>query len=194
MLIGPTSPAQHLPHDDSTWPQVSYRLASSNDAEAPELNIGAMIGLATVDEAVGATRVVPGSNSPLYKARRRHVGGEEESVPAELGPGDAMLYTGRTRHGGGCEKRHFEDIFLWKLLVYHGKAASGRTARCRWKRPSKTASYQCVLRRANITHDRWRLAMHLAFVVGWLTPEESSPLGAFRLQFLKTTRGFFSLV
>ena len=29
---------------------------------------------------------------------------------------------------------------------------------------------------ANRTSDRWRLAMHLSFLAGWLTPEESSPL------------------
>ena len=29
---------------------------------------------------------------------------------------------------------------------------------------------------ANQTSDRWRLAMHLSFVLGWLTPEESSAL------------------
>ncbi|MFT7044114.1 MAG: ectoine hydroxylase-related dioxygenase (phytanoyl-CoA dioxygenase family) [Candidatus Azotimanducaceae bacterium] len=29
---------------------------------------------------------------------------------------------------------------------------------------------------ANQTHDRWRHALHLSFVVGWLTPEECSPL------------------
>ncbi len=29
---------------------------------------------------------------------------------------------------------------------------------------------------ANRSRDRWRLAMHLSFLVGWLTPEESSPL------------------
>jgi len=29
---------------------------------------------------------------------------------------------------------------------------------------------------ANKTVDRWRRAMHLSFVAGWLTPEESSPL------------------
>ena len=29
---------------------------------------------------------------------------------------------------------------------------------------------------ANRTSDRWRLAMHLSFLVGWLTPEESSPI------------------
>lgn len=29
---------------------------------------------------------------------------------------------------------------------------------------------------ANTTEDRWRLAMHLSFVLGWLVPEESSPI------------------
>ncbi|MEM8767751.1 MAG: phytanoyl-CoA dioxygenase family protein [Pseudomonadota bacterium] len=29
---------------------------------------------------------------------------------------------------------------------------------------------------ANRTSDQWRRAMHLSFVLGWLTPEESSPL------------------
>jgi len=29
---------------------------------------------------------------------------------------------------------------------------------------------------ANTTRDRWRLAMHLSFVLGWLVPEESSPI------------------
>lgn len=29
---------------------------------------------------------------------------------------------------------------------------------------------------ANQTPDRWRNAMHLSYVVGWLTPEESSPI------------------
>ncbi|MFU8815804.1 MAG: phytanoyl-CoA dioxygenase family protein [Pseudomonadales bacterium] len=29
---------------------------------------------------------------------------------------------------------------------------------------------------ANRTDDRWRRAMHLSYLVGWLTPEESSPL------------------
>lgn len=31
---------------------------------------------------------------------------------------------------------------------------------------------------ANQTADQWRWGMHLSFVLGWLTPEEASPLGA----------------
>ena len=29
---------------------------------------------------------------------------------------------------------------------------------------------------ANLTADRWRRALHLSFVVGWLTPEEANAL------------------
>ena len=38
---------------------------------------------------------------------------------------------------------------------------------------------------ANRTDDRWRFAMHLSFVVGWLTPEEASPL-CYPLELIRT--------
>ena len=124
MLIGPNSPAQPLHTDESVWPQVSYRLKVS-DQEAPELTVSAMIGLqdGAMTEELGATRVAPFSHLPGAKRG-------QETVPAELDAGDAMLYSGRTRHAGG----------------------------------------------ANTTPDRWRMALHLSYVVGWLTPEESTPL------------------
>lgn len=31
---------------------------------------------------------------------------------------------------------------------------------------------------ANVTADEWRYGLHLSYVLGWLTPEEASPLGA----------------
>jgi ectoine hydroxylase-related dioxygenase (phytanoyl-CoA dioxygenase family) len=31
---------------------------------------------------------------------------------------------------------------------------------------------------ANRTVDEWRFGLHLSYVLGWLTPEEASPLGA----------------
>jgi ectoine hydroxylase-related dioxygenase (phytanoyl-CoA dioxygenase family) len=31
---------------------------------------------------------------------------------------------------------------------------------------------------ANETVDEWRYGLHLSYVLGWLTPEEASPLGA----------------
>lgn len=37
---------------------------------------------------------------------------------------------------------------------------------------------------ANKTTDQWRKAMHLSFVVGWLTPEEASPLDYTREELL----------
>ena len=83
MLIGPNSPAQPLHTDEGVWAQVTHR-----HDNAPEITVGAMIGLDTVDEAVGATRVKP------Y--------GAAESVPAELKPGDALLYSGKVPHGGGA--------------------------------------------------------------------------------------------
>ena len=77
-----------------------------------------------VTEELGATRVVPGSHK-MDRIDRFESGAD--SVPAELGPGDALVYSGYVFHGGG----------------------------------------------ANRTTDRWRRAMHLSFVAGWLTPEES---------------------
>jgi hypothetical protein len=30
---------------------------------------------------------------------------------------------------------------------------------------------------ANVTKDQWRFGLHMSFVLGWLTPEEASPIG-----------------
>jgi hypothetical protein len=30
---------------------------------------------------------------------------------------------------------------------------------------------------ANVTRDQWRHGLHMSFVLGWLTPEEASPIG-----------------
>jgi len=123
MLIGPGSAAQMLHRDCLNWPQYCAPLWPN----CPEITLSAMIALDEVDEAVGATRVIPGSHRWQDFADN---GSAEQTVPAELSPGDALLYSGKVVHGGG----------------------------------------------ANTTPDRWRHAMHLSFVVGWLTPEESSPI------------------
>ncbi len=123
MLIGPDSPAQPLHRDCENWPAMSL----VNWPDGPELTLSAMIALDEVTEELGATRVIPGSHRWADFADR---GAPEQSVPAEMQPGDAMVYTGKTVHGGG----------------------------------------------ANQTEDRWRLAMHLSFVLGWLVPEESSAI------------------
>ncbi|MEZ5558052.1 MAG: phytanoyl-CoA dioxygenase family protein [Pseudomonadales bacterium] len=123
MLIGPGEPAQVLHRDCDNWPQLCGALWP----DCPEVTVSAMIALEEVTEALGATRVIPGSHRwPDYAER----GSQAMTVPAEMQPGDALVYSGKVVHGGG----------------------------------------------ANRSADRWRMAMHLSFLVGWLTPEESSPL------------------
>ncbi len=122
MYIGPGEPAQVLHRDANNW----WEFVSRTWPESPEITLSAMIGLDEVTEELGATRVVPGSHR--WPELERFA--EAESVPAELGPGDALVYSGYVLHGGG----------------------------------------------ANQTTDRWRRAMHLSFVAGWLTPEESHPI------------------
>jgi hypothetical protein len=123
MLIGPGEPAQMLHRDAENWLQV----VGPTWPNCPELTVSAMIALSEVTEELGATRVIPGSHKWADISDR---GSPEQTVPAEMQPGDALIYSGMTMHSGG----------------------------------------------ANQTPDRVREAMHLSFVVGWLTPEESSPL------------------
>ena len=122
MYIGPGEKAQVLHRDADNW----WEYLSRTWPDTPEITLSMMIGLENVTEELGATRVVPGSHRygdlSLYD--------DGVSVPAELGPGDALVYSGLVFHGGG----------------------------------------------ANVTTDRWRKAMHLSVVAGWLTPEEASPL------------------
>lgn len=123
MLIGPNSPAQGLHRDCGNW----LTMSAAYWPKGPELTLSAMIALEEVTEELGATRVIPGSHKWESLADN---GTLEQSVPAEMQPGDALVYSGKVVHGGG----------------------------------------------ANQTKDKWRKAMHLSYVVGWLTPEESSPL------------------
>lgn len=123
MIIGPDSPAQGLHRDCANW----LTMSAVDWPNGPELTLSAMIALDDVTEELGATRVIPGSHKWPDLADN---GTAEQSVPAEMKRGDALVYSGKAVHGGG----------------------------------------------ANQTTDQWRKAMHLSFVVGWLTPEESSPL------------------
>jgi len=123
MYIGPGEPAQVLHRDGNNW----WEFVSRTWPNSPEVTISAMIGLDDVTEELGATRVVPGSHRWEELSRFED---DLETVPAELGPGDALIYSGQVLHGGG----------------------------------------------ANQTLDRTRRAMHLSFVAGWLTPEESNAI------------------
>jgi ectoine hydroxylase-related dioxygenase (phytanoyl-CoA dioxygenase family) len=121
MIIGPGEPAQTLHRDGDNWSSVMQH----GWPDCPELTVSMILALEDVDAAVGATRVIPGSHQwPDYE----RVGQPDETMPAELAAGDALIYSGKVIHGGG----------------------------------------------ENGTQDRWRWALHLSFVVGWLTPEEAS--------------------
>ena len=121
MYINPGEPAQELHRDANNW----WEFVKATWPNSPEITVSAMIGLDDVTEELGATRVVPGSHRETELERWV----DTDTVPAELGPGDALIYSGYVQHGGG----------------------------------------------ANQT-DRVRRAMHLSFVVGWLTPEEASAI------------------
>jgi ectoine hydroxylase-related dioxygenase (phytanoyl-CoA dioxygenase family) len=123
MIIGPDSPAQMLHRDCDNW----FQFCSALWPNCPEVTISAIIALEEVTEELGATRVIPGSHKWTDYS---YQGSPEQTVPAEMNPGDALIYSGKVIHGGG----------------------------------------------KNATKDRWRRAMHLSYLVGWLTPEESSPL------------------
>lgn len=122
MYIGPGQIAQELHRDADNW----WEYISRTWPGVPEVTLSMMIALDEVTEELGATRVVPGT----HRDGSLSPSAETVSVPAELGPGDALVYSGYVLHGGG----------------------------------------------ANVTTDRWRKAMHLSVVAGWLTPEEASPL------------------
>lgn len=122
MYIGPGEPAQVLHRDADNW----WEFLEGRWPNPGEITFSAMIGLDEVTEELGATRVVPGSHRDAQLIEHS----ADESIPAELGPGDALVYSGYVFHGGG----------------------------------------------ANMTADKWRRAMHMSVVAGWLTPEEASPL------------------
>ena len=97
MYIGPGEPAQSLHRDADNWWEYLTRAWP----DTPEITLSMMIGLENVTEELGATRVVPGSHI------QDDLGGqftEAESVPAELGPGDALVYSGYVFHGGGANR------------------------------------------------------------------------------------------
>ena len=94
MYIGPGEPEQMLHRDANNW----WAFVKATWPKSPEVTVSAMIGLDEVTEELGATRVVPGSHRQSELARYE----ERESVPAELGPGDALVYSGYVLHGGGA--------------------------------------------------------------------------------------------
>ncbi len=122
MIIGPGEKEQVLHRDADNW-------RTMNRPDGFEVTVSCMFAITDFTSDVGATRVVPGSNTwSDFSARPARA----DIVAAEMAAGSGMIYTGRALHGAG----------------------------------------------ANITDHQWRFGMHLSYVLGWLTPEEASPLGA----------------
>jgi ectoine hydroxylase-related dioxygenase (phytanoyl-CoA dioxygenase family) len=123
MIVGPGEAAQVLHRDIAIWPYILQM-----GAAAPEVMVSIVLALTDFTDAVGATRVIPGSHR---WADFHRTPGLDEALPAEMPAGSALLYFGKTVHGAG----------------------------------------------ANRTADAWRHGVHMSFVLGWLTPEEASPIG-----------------
>jgi hypothetical protein len=123
MIVGPGQGAQYLHRDIAIWP---YILEAG--LAAPQAMVSILLALSDFTEAVGATRVIPGSHkwSDFHRTPT-----PEETVAAVMPAGSAVLYLGKTVHAAG----------------------------------------------ANRTTDQWRRGLHMSFCLGWLTPEEASPVG-----------------
>jgi len=96
MCIGPGQAAQELHRDADNWWEFLHRAWP----DVPEITLSMMVGLGEVTEELGATRVAPGS----HRGGPLDVPKELETVPAELGPGDALVYSGYVVHGGGANR------------------------------------------------------------------------------------------
>ena len=123
MIVGPGESEQVLHRDIGIWPYIQKM-----GPDAPEAMVSVLLALSDFTDEVGATRVIPGSHlwKDFAQTPRR-----EDTVPAVMSAGSALLYLGKTVHGAG----------------------------------------------ANRTANTWRHGLHMSFVLGWLTPEEASPLG-----------------
>lgn len=91
--IGPGQEAQPI-HRDS---MATFPIFQRMGVDAPEAMINFFIALSEFTDQNGATRVVPGSHKwPDFSKSA------DETVPAEMQPGDVFIFVGKVLHGGGC--------------------------------------------------------------------------------------------
>lgn len=88
IMIMPGQGLQPLHRDD---------IAHHRRHPGPDSQVQILYALSEYTEANGATRVIPGSHKWNDDRAPRY----EESVPAEMNPGDGLIYLGSTYHGGG---------------------------------------------------------------------------------------------
>jgi ectoine hydroxylase-related dioxygenase (phytanoyl-CoA dioxygenase family) len=92
--IGPDSKAQPLHRDQWQFPIFTHC-----GPEAPEASINFLVALSEFRDENGATRIIPGSHK--WKDLGEN-GTLEDTIPAEMEPGDACFITGKVVHGGGA--------------------------------------------------------------------------------------------
>lgn len=98
--IHPGNKAQKLHRD-----QNQFRVFNSLGPHGPEAIVNFLTALTPFTEINGATRVIPRSNKWEDFS---DYGSPEDTIPALMNPGDALLITGKTVHGGGANKTEDE--------------------------------------------------------------------------------------
>ena len=94
MIVGPGQGEQFLHRDIAIWPFIE----SAGNA-APQAMVSILLALTDFSEAVGATRVIPGSHKwPDF----HRTPDPAETVAAVMPAGSAVLYLGKTVHGAGA--------------------------------------------------------------------------------------------
>ena len=94
--IMPGEDAQPLHRDMGNYP-VFYQFG----AEGPEITFNLLTALVDIDDACGATRVIPGSHAwPDFSVEPTH----EQTIPAEMRAGSILFYSGKLIHGGGANR------------------------------------------------------------------------------------------
>lgn len=108
MVVGPGEPAQWLHRDQENWPMLSRLLGP----DGPEITTSSLIALTDFTDEGGATRVIPGSHRWDFD----RVPTPEETVPAAMPAGSALLYTGKVVHGAG----HNQTADYWRRGLFAG--------------------------------------------------------------------------
>ncbi|KAL6251772.1 hypothetical protein RBB50_001982 [Rhinocladiella similis] len=110
--IGPGNRAQPLHRD-----QGQYRVFNRWGRDAPEAVVNFLIATTRFTDENGATRVLPGSHCwPDFSEQ----GNPEDTVSAEMEPGDCLFISGKTLHGGGSNRTADE---LRRALAFSFSAA-----------------------------------------------------------------------
>ncbi|KAF2176153.1 PhyH-domain-containing protein [Zopfia rhizophila CBS 207.26] len=94
--IGPGNKAQPLHRDHGNFP-VFHDLGP----RGPEAVLNHLIALTDFTDENGATRVIPKSN---HWENFNDMGNPDETIPAEMKAGDALVISGKVLHGGGQNK------------------------------------------------------------------------------------------